>query len=155
MPSFNFMSVYLYLSVPLQERGRTFTYDSLRKQVNNPLASCGRNLAVPLQHTKYLCKQKTPGNFFRGNRFFSKTINKINKNILSVLMSKPPPQISFTYCTYSTTLSSSPFCACLWGSIDSCYLHEVFCLTGMHRFDWQQNTDFVQHIGKRRISTED
>lgn len=144
------MSVYLYQSIHLWERGRTFTYDLLWKQVITLLHVAGTLQSICNTKNTLVKKKKNPSNFFRDNRSFSKTIHQINRSLFCLLMSKLPPQISLTYCTCSPTLSISPFCACIWGSTDSCHLQKVFYLTGMHRIH------LVKHIRKRRrVSTRE
>lgn len=152
---FSYVIVQFYVCVPIPkhtsvgERKNIYLWFTLK--ASDHFASCGRNSAVHLQHKKYLSKKKkNPSNFFRDNRSFSKTIHQINRSLFCLLMSKLPPQISLTYCTCTTTLSISPFCACIWGSTDSCHLQKVFYLTGMHRIH------LVKHIRKRRrVSTRE
>lgn len=55
----------------------------------------GKELCSPFARQKIPLQAKKISNFFRDNRFFLKTRHKINKNIISLLMSKcPPPKLA-------------------------------------------------------------
>lgn len=148
---FSYVIVQFYVCVPIPkhtsvgERKNIYLWFTLK--ASDHFASCGRNSAVHLQHKKYLKKKIlaiSSETTDLSPRQYTRSIE------VCLLMSKLPPQISLTYCTCSTTLSISPFCACIWGSTDSCHLQKVFYLTGMHRIH------LVKHIRKRRrVSTRE